>query len=133
MGRSVSTPHNAVAVAYAHRSFEDEWDWEDFEYDFKYRCKRRWPSLEDEDRWIGRENHVLLENQHARIGLSEYMGLVAMWIVPQEDEWYPEHNSLHEHWCNQIADRFKRVFGELLHVGTFSNGEAVFRRIPAVG
>lgn len=128
MGRSVSRPSNAVCVAYT--DFDgDEFDWENFEWQFVYNCKQLYPSLEEvENTWIGREDRVLLENQHAQIGMSEYMGCVAFWIVPQYDEYYPAHNGLHEQWCYQIAPKFECTFGTMVRVGGFSDGTSVYRR-----
>jgi len=133
MARTVSRPCNATAVAYTHLEYEDEyddWTFDNFVEWFKDTCKEHWPSLEEPNKstWIGREDHVLLENAHAQIGISEYMGLVAVWIVPVNDDWYYEHNGLHDHWCAQIEPKFEELFGTLRKIGTFSNGEAVFER-----
>jgi hypothetical protein len=132
MSRSVSYPHDAVVVAYDYLPVEceDDWEylWDDLLDYFIERCQKLWPSLVTVKEWIDRENMVVLENQHGRIGLSEYMGLVAYWIVPQEDEWYPQENGLHLHWCQQIADKFEEEFGTLYRVGAFSNGEVIYRK-----
>jgi hypothetical protein len=129
MARSVSTPHNAVVVAYRHYDDLDEFEWDNIVYDFRYQSQERWPSLIEIDKWLGREDHAFIENEHAIFGISEYCGLVAYWVVPHEDEYFPQHNSLHEHWCLQIADNFNKLFGDLVKLGTFSNGEAIYRKM----
>jgi len=130
MGRSVSTPPNCEAVAYQHMDFEDEIDWEMFVEDIRFIATSLWPSLDETDEWVGREDHALLENQHCYIGVSEYCGLIAIWLQVKEDM-NNDHPELSRHWCGQISKRFVETFGELRKVGTFSNGEAVFERIAA--
>lgn len=136
MGRSVSTPHNATAVAYLN--FEPEYpddcqhDWDDLVEWIKDTAADRWPSLEDCDQWIGREDHAILENGHAYIGVSEYCGLVAVWLVPKEDNGYShDHSALADRWCSQIASRFRELFGTLRSIGTASNGEQFFERVQS--
>jgi hypothetical protein len=96
--------------------------------DIVWVCQENWPSLERIDRWIGREDHAILENGHAQIGVSEYCGLVAVWIVPAVSDYFPEHAGLAHHWISQIEDRFRERFGRLRSLGFFSNGEQVFQR-----
>lgn len=133
MSRTVSVPHNAVAVAYNELDIEynDPWSFEDYVEWFREGCFDLWPSLLPASYWIGRELKVLAVNAHAQIGLSEYCGLVALWVVPQDDDqWYGlDRNGLHQHWCQQIAPKFVKTFSTLVHIATFSNGEAVYRRL----
>ena len=134
MSRSVSTPRNAQVIAYAHvECEEDEADvqdtWDDDLVNLSAALRAAFPSMSPADRWLDREDHVILENRHAYIGVSEYCGLVAVWIVPEDTP-----TALH--WCAQIEPRFRRVvadvFGvELRHIATASNGEAFFERMSA--
>jgi len=127
MGRSVSRPRNAEVVCYQHREFEgDDWEWDNFKEDIAESCKSVWPSLDDCDEWLDREDHAILENTLVYIGLSEYCGLVSIWIVPKNFDGYDDYEPLAHHWIGQIEDRFTEMFSELVYGGSFSNGEAVF-------
>ncbi|MFT3671280.1 hypothetical protein [Aestuariivirga sp.] len=132
MGRSVSKPIGCIATAY--RTFESEGDeWEDRENfrDLKEwiaeTCKSKWPSLRDCDEWIGREDHAILENDHAYVGLSEYCGMACIWLTAKG-----MHNgndrttALQFNWCRTIAPKFEETFGEYRKVTTMSNGAAIY-------
>ena len=132
MGRSVSRPSNAEQVLYAHFDCEDEedgqWFFQDAIDNMQRAMIKRYPSLSKCDEWIGygrSEDHALLENRHAYIGVSEYCGLVSIWIVPKDDK--PE---LAAHWCSQVKlEDAAECFGQrLVKEGTMSNGEGVFRQ-----
>lgn len=99
--------------------------------DFRDRLRVMFPSVVEADDWIGREDHVLAENKLARFGMSEYCGLVSYWIVPKESGYYSDDQiePLAKRWVASIADKFVAAFGELTKVGSFSNGEGVYRRI----
>lgn len=107
---------------------------EDFDFfveDLQEYAPTLWPSLVKCDKWVGREDHALLENDHCYIGVSEYCGLASLWIVPKEDDTgYP--SGLAANWCEQIADKFVATFGQLVKLGSMSNGEGVYRRIDKV-
>lgn len=139
MGRSVSTPSEAVYVSYAALALEQfgddfQWEWKDACDDFQAQMLRAVPSLISRDAWIGREDHVLAGNRFCNIGVSEYCGLVAMWLVPVETA--PYHygyslDGLRDRWIDRIEVRFRAVasscFGQaLVRQGTFSNGAAIF-------
>lgn len=135
MGRSVSYASGSIAIAYQYldagqdeNGKDIEPDSDTFDYvidDIKEYSKSLWPSFENADEWLGREDHAILENRHAYIGISEYCGLVSVWLVPKED------NNLSVNFCLQIKDKFLKSFGTLNKVGQFSNGEAVFERVKA--
>lgn len=135
MGRSVSVPHNAVATAFIHLDLEDEFAWEDFTDDLWHTLRSKYKSLRPDDRWVGREEKVLLSNDHADVVLAEYCGLVSVSLVPKD---FPYDDTAHlrtlsEAWCSQVADGFldliNSTFGGLRHIGTACNGEAFFQRI----
>lgn len=134
MGRSVSVPYNAVVVCYQHIEYVEEYDGEEFDFlieKIREDAKAAFPSLYSTDNWIGREDHAILANDYAYIGVSEYCGIVAIWVVPKDDNGYSGDGSRVAralHWCNQIRNKFNKLFGELSKVGTFSNGEAVFQK-----
>lgn len=140
MGRSVSTPNNAYLVAFCdwynpdpededgtptNREPED-YDWEDYLDGVTSYATELWPSLSScgNRKWLGREDRALLENHLVYLGVSEYCGLSAIWVVPKDGK--PE---LAEHWCDQIRGKFQKAFGNLRKLGHMSNGEGVYERI----
>ncbi len=128
MARSVSTPSEASDVAYATFECEDEfapYEFDDSIENLRAAAIKKYPSLCKADRWIGRENHVVLENRYCSITVSEYCGLVAVAIVPSAGY------SLSESWCNKVnLQPYAEFFGTPLRsMGRFSNGEQIFNAI----
>lgn len=155
MGRSVSYPHNATVVTYKPievEPYEDEnedgetvtvepseldyqWAFDSMVEDLQEYAPTLWPSLRKCDKWLDREDHALLENDLCYMGISEYCGLVALWIVPKTDEynasWYGDsiaRANLCDRWVDQIKDKFVKTFGAYHKVATASNGEAFYQR-----
>lgn len=129
MSRSVSTPSGAVAIAYRDVSeFQDEFEWDFFKENIIDQLQRAFPSLAEADSWIGREDHVVLENGHCKVTISEYCGLAAISLVPETHDCYPAEDNLADHWCHQVSDKFVNLLSELNKIGTFSTGEAIFER-----
>jgi hypothetical protein len=129
MGRSVSYPSNAV-VTFGNVEYNDDYAdyvWDELVDDFRSRLSEMFPSVRYVDDWIGREDHVLAENGHARFGMSEYGGLVSYWMVPQQDS-YGAMSPLAEHWVDQATTKFTK-FGTLKKVGVFSNGGGIYEPI----
>lgn len=140
MGRSVSTPRNAVLVAFddwfdgeyeddetgetRYRNPED-FDWDDYKYGLIERAQELWPSLKPCERWVGREDLAILENNLAYFGVSEYCGLAAVWMVPKDHD---DVVNLSTNWCNRARAKFDASFGSLYKLGTMSNGEGVYQR-----
>ena len=129
MARSVSTPRGASDVAYASFSCEDEFD---ASYEFKSCIEylqevamKKYPSLKPSTRWVGREDQAVLENRFCCITVSEYCGLVAIAIVPDED------SNLAANWCDKVdLSPLADCFGErLISRGRFSNGEQIFAAV----
>lgn len=155
MSRSVSVASGSVAVAYASLEpvLVDEESNEYREFgsdDFSFACEdlqsylsELYPSLSACDSWLGHRNsedNALLENKHCFVGVSEYNGLVSVWIVPKEDDGYSSDNyltGLSNHWCNQVDEKLVKAgagcFGKALYKsGTFSNGESFFQPVDGV-
>lgn len=139
MGRSVSYANNSVHVEYATFECEDEFDAsDDFRWsldDFAEQICKAFPSASTCDEWVGREDHAVAENSFAYFGVSEYCGLVSMWVLPKDDD-YATSTGLRDRWIDQIEAKFSKVCGtcfgqSLKSVGRFSNGEQMFR--PANG
>lgn len=149
MGRSVSYPYNAEIVCF--RAIEPEaWadtdedgnevmrEPTDLDYmveDLQEYAPTLWSSLRKCDTWIGREDHALLENDLCYMGISEYCGLVAIWVKSKADDlegsWSADEArkaALARHWVSQIEDKFRQTWGDLRKIGTFSNGEAIHER-----
>ena len=157
MGRSVDYPPNAW-VTYAKAPTDEDWercdccgdrkdddcecdqdevsfstiygetDWDWLKDDLRDRAKALMPSMWSNTKWLGRENQVLMSNDHAHFGFSEYCGLMSIWLVVRDDA---ERPGLAEEWCQKVWPKFQEEFGEFQKVGSMSNGEGVFKRIAA--
>lgn len=125
MGRSVSVPSGAIAVAYASFSVEDAFD-ASWEFDacvegLRQSLVERYPSFRNCERSLGREDRAVAENGHCYVCVSEYCGLVAISVVPKD-------GPLAEAGAAKInVQQFAGCFGDpLVSVGRFSNGEQIF-------
>jgi hypothetical protein len=138
MGRSVSTPTDARHVVYQSFECEDD-DCASYVFRFKLGDLRdalcaTFASVSPDDRWLDREDRAIAGNSFAYFGVSEYYGLVAIWVVPKEPDWCerPGWEGLRDRWIDSIGPKFTAtvsgVFGQdLVKQGTFSNGEAFFQ------
>lgn len=159
MGRSISYPSNTLVLTFAtyetgrtadaddvaegYAETIGEWMDNPFAYDdmiedFVETCKSHWPSLTACDEWVGREDHALLRNNFVMLGMSEYCGGIAYWIVLREDYlldrlWYDGRDTtgLARRWAAQIEAQFIRYFGTHVKTGNMSNGEGVYAPIAA--
>ena len=140
MSRSVSYASGAEVVIYSY--VDDVYDDEDVYDDFLsqlafddavenlvYNSINAFPSLSRCDEWLGREDHAILQNNLVYIGISSYMNLVSVWVVPKEDEYY----ALAVNFAKQIENRLNNIvadsFGVRLNkVGSFSNGESFYSK-----
>jgi hypothetical protein len=127
MGRSVSTPRGAQVVTFDHYEdddYEDACAWELMIECKQDRAREMWPSLRPCKEWLGCEDRAFAENRLAYIGVSEYCGVMAFWIVPKEGA-----GALGEHWAAQVSERFCKEFGTMAKVGHMSNGCGVYRKV----
>ena len=158
MGRSVMTLGGTAIVAYTefepshycevHDGFEctdiecDEScdhgdDYQDCVLDYyQERVTELWPSFQPADDWVGDELHVIAENAHSIVAVSEYCGLVSISLGAKYDRRSytaddSEIGGLGEHWRKQIAAKFLSTFGEYAKLGTMSNGEGVFQKVAS--
>ncbi|MEO0560735.1 MAG: hypothetical protein AAF125_01375, partial [Chloroflexota bacterium] len=95
----------------------------------------KYPSMYDDrnrNRWIGRENRVLMANDHTYLGISEYCGLAAVWLVAKADynEPFPEQNPhLATAWMHRIEPGLRALLRpDLNKIGVMSNGVAIYRK-----
>ncbi len=134
MARTVSTPRDAQEIAYQDVT---EHDYDSFQWwldDIAEQVRTLWPSFSKCDKWLGREDHAILENDLCYLGVSEYGGLASIWLVPKE---YPNTGNfsgevyilpLAANFINRIAPKFHQAFGQYRKIGTFSSGEAIYKR-----
>lgn len=118
---------------------EDETDedslqtaWDDFKCNLLYGLKAKYKSLSipTKKRWDGNETTIVLENDLVEVGLSEYCGMTAVSLRPNEH--YEANQSLAENWINKVRKGMVEKIAEFATVyekqGTFSNGEAVYAK-----
>lgn len=126
MGRSVSTHRHAVATAFIQHEGDQD-DWFDFIDNLRDTLTSRYPTLSNADRWQDREDHIIMDNRMCEVSVSEYCGLVAVCLAPQDPD-----SALCIGWCERAADGFRKLiesnYGGLRRVGTFSNGSPRDRR-----
>ncbi len=132
MSRSVWTHSYAIETVFfpfetCYENDDCEWDWREVLEDVRETLKAEFPSFEDADSWPESESHCILENGLAQIVISEYCGLVSLGIVPRE-----RCTNIATTWCAENAAPFvRKTWGKLRKIGTFSNGEAIFERVPS--
>lgn len=133
MARTVSTPHNAYCVTYLNLSRHISEEDYDNEYEFQLLLEsitetlmERYPSLYPVNKWIDREDKVILENRLVQIGVSEYCGLMALWVIPRYENDYSVDN-LSQKFSRTIEPTINGL-GDLRKVATFSNGEAMYEQ-----
>ena len=125
MGRGVSCPSN-----YHHRVFfehdEEAEEWYFLLEDIKEFFKSFYDSLYDSDKWIGREDHVILENSHCQIGISGYCGLCCLWVVIKETDFQDLSNT----WVDKYLCPFMtKHYAKLKREGTMSNGVSIYSKV----
>jgi hypothetical protein len=123
---------------YCEHTAEDDWD------SFKERLAegfaKYYPSLDLDFKsrnWDG-ETQIIASNKLVEVGLSEYCGLLSLSVRPLDEHPWLNYSQ------SPIGERFARqvnldkvlahALGEeavLRKVGTFSNGESVYRSVAA--
>ena len=155
MGRSVMTLGGTAIVAYAgvepshYWEVHDGFECRDNECDsscdhiYDYQCvldyyqervTELWPSFQPADSWVGNELHVIAENAHSIVAVSEYCGLISINLGAKYDRqaYFADDSDiagLGAHWRAQIESKFLSTFGEYAKLGTMSNGEGVFQKV----
>lgn len=140
MARSVSYPTSAIVAFTSIEFTEQEDSASEFDWFCDTLCDRAataFPSLDGCNGWRGREDRILMRNRYADFGVSEYCGLVAVWIAEREDgayldaAWRNNRSGRAQHWLRQIEARFLAEFGDYECLGHMSNGEGVYRKRAA--
>ena len=102
MSRTVSVPYNAKIVCYQDVSWmEDYVEWEDFLEEIQDRVMMNWPSFNPCDKWLDREDHAILQNDHCFVGVSEYCGLASIWVTMDPD--YRTYQGLASNFIGQTG------------------------------
>lgn len=111
-------------------------DWEDFVEGLRWQLESKFKSLTRCDKWLDREDHAILENDHANIGISEYCGTVCLWCVPKQwDGYRPDNQQIHDWWCCQVEGTVGKLLAKaypdilMESLGCASNGEQFFRPV----
>ena len=147
MARSVNYLGNALGVTYFHtapENFENdlefsyeneaEFTWDDFVGNITASLQANYGSFDTvKHRWDGRETRIILENNHAEIGISEYCGLASVSIRIRESDY--TNYQLAEGWINRAWPGMVKAMEEntyhthLRKIGTASNGESFYEKI----
>lgn len=140
MSRGVSYATGSVWKCYMQfglgEEYADEWEmrqaWDDFKENLLYMFNKKFPSLTECSKWLGREDLTFAENNHAYLGLSEYNGIVCLWCVPKQGDYGYAEDNLHQNWCEQVEANARKLLlksypeNMLCNMGHASNGEQFF-------
>lgn len=112
---------------------QEEVDFQFLLEDFAQACKAAFPSLSESDKWLGRsgEDRAVLENGYVYVGVSEYCGVVAMWMAEKDVDACVSRQGMRDRWLASVDKTFEKIcansFGQtLVKVGSFSNGESFY-------
>jgi len=134
MARSVETISGAETIYFNSGCLQNEFDWDYIITNLQTELNARYPSLLKPDtrtweEYPYRETLLLVENYHIRVSISGYcgVGVVCLYVSPCSE--YPE---ISRYWLYQnllgLEKTIKRCLPETLNkVGTFSNGESVYK------
>lgn len=134
MGRSVSYPSGSEVVIYSHFDYSDDEYVDQYRFDdcvneLSHLLIKQFPSLYESEEYIGREDRAFVENDLVYIGLSEYCGIISVWVKPK-DQYYDFGCRFARQIENKLKQIINDVFGiRLTKTGTFSNGESIYNRV----
>jgi hypothetical protein len=114
--------HDISSVDFAYDEGQADCDFEWYIENLTESLIKKYPTLSSCDKWLDREDHAILENDKSYVGISEYCGLLSIWMVAKDDE------SGAERYVKAREKSFVNSFGSLRKIGTFSNGEGVYER-----
>jgi hypothetical protein len=137
MGRSIMT-YGESAVHFAH-NIEDDFEGFEFSDMMEYiadQIAEKYTSFENviqENKWVGREGRIILENQLIQVAITEYCGLAAVsFIIDPAAEEY-NYTALAQRLIPYIETYTTKLlkksgYGVLSRIGTFSNGVGVYKK-----
>lgn len=146
MGRSVAVPTSAICTVFLHdpagqlEALDDDYPdlWEDFIAYLIVSIEDRFPSMQEDDRGVGRELRVVASNAHADVVVGEYCGCVSVSLVPDrrlEDKGDYASYNLACGWSNRVAESFRKCVegafpsSAMRLLGTMSNGVSAYQRV----
>jgi hypothetical protein len=112
--------HDISSEEFIYDEEQADCDFESYIEDLTNSLIKKYPTLTRCDKWLGREDHAILENDKSYVGISEYCGLMSIWMVAKDDEPGAER------YVKVREKSFVKSFGSLRKIGTFSNGEGVY-------
>ena len=131
MGRSVDYLNRAQHVSYFEwPTYEEEGGVQNYDSaeivieNIQEIIKSDYPEFDNEDKWDGRETHIILSGYGTEIGLSEYCGLATL-SIRVEDDTSDEVEDI-EAWIDVNWDNISLGYNMYRKIGTFSNGEAIY-------
>lgn len=140
MGRTVSVPTAARAVVFKY--LEDEPHdvhsaAERYEHEvakIRAQALHRWPSMISCATWIGIEDYAIAENTYAQVGVSEYCGLLSIWLLPRnapddlDRQQVANWTRLRDAWIDDAAGHLLSSFGT--HMRIPGGAHHMLRPIP---
>lgn len=136
MGRSVSYLSNSIHEVYFPSTCYDFLSFQDLIEDLRNDLICKLPSLKIADKFES-EDHIILENFHCEIAISEYCDLACLSI--RVNKYINEYNwndrnyiPIAENWINKIKHHLDKTIEDitghrLVKIGSFSNGEGVYQ------
>lgn len=119
-------------------AYQDEFDW--LMGQLKDDVLAAFDSAREDDTWLDREDHAIASNRFVWFGVSEYCGVVALWMAPKEAPYDSPRSweSLRDKWMAQAEPKFRKLAESVLpnpmrRLGVMSNGEAVYQRVNLQG
>lgn len=129
MGRSVSVLRDSTVNVYSDVThIEDHYEFQDMVEYMRELFVESFPSMDLDSKQEG-ETSIIVSNKLVEIGVSEYCGALSVSIRARE-----ERKGLGEKFAYRIQKRVidivKNSTGNAMsRVGTFSNGESVYRQV----
>jgi hypothetical protein len=119
-------------------AYQDEFDW--LLGDFRSEVLRTFDSAHEDDTWLDLEDHALAANRFVWFGISEYCGVIALWMAPKDAPYDSPASweALRDNWMAQAWPKFKKLANScvpepMVRLGTMSNGESVYQRVNPQG
>lgn len=130
--------YGETAVHFAH-DIEDDFDGFEFSDMMEYiagQISSKYKSFDDviqEEKWVGREGRIILENQLIQVAITEYCGIAAVSFIINPDAEEYNYTALAQRLIPYIETYTAKLlkksgYDVLSRIGTFSNGVGVYER-----